>query len=1005
MHSRKFRRVRHGAARLALGSVAVALVTIVSYKLHLNPATVVLLYLTVVLLQSLIGGFIVSVIVSFSAAACLDYFFFFPILSLKIIDPLNVGALFICLVIAPLASWRLAKMREALRNIERRLTLAQNAAGLAVWDCDLGTHEIAISGELPTLYGLAPDSPPLPLEVWLTLVHRDDRDRMKELLQDSLERTHVWDTEFRVVWPDGSIHWLLGKGMVFLDDSGRPSRVVGVNLDITDRRRTQAALRETELQYKDVFENTSECIFVIDISDDGRFKFASFNRAGERTVGLSSGKVSGKFVEDVVDQALANTLTANYRRCVEAGTILSYEEELDLPIGRRLFHTSLIPVRDTAGRIHRIIVVARDITESKRTQEALRISQERLELAQAAAGIGVWDWDIARNQTHCSKEYGPLYGLQIGDLAPPPEQWIKFVHPEDRARVQTELHLALDCAKPYNTEFRVVWEDGSTHWLFGKGQVFRETQGKPIRMLGVNMDITERKHAEQVLRESEERFRNMADTAPVMIWVCGPDKLFTFFNKGWLAFTGKTMEQELGNGWAKDVHPDDLRRCLDTFSASFDSHGSFRMEYRLRRADGEYRLVLDIGVPRFGPDGVLAGYIGSCIDISDLRRAQEEAFDRQKLESLRVLTGGIAHDFNNLLGGILADAELAEINLVAGSSPAEEIQRIRAVTIRTAEIVRELMIYSGQDNTDLAPVDVSAIVEEMLELLKASVSKRAVLKINLAKSLPSVLGNAAQIRQLVLNLMINASEAIGGKHGVVVMTTSFVSGKEHSATNSTTPVAQGGYIRLEISDTGCGMTPEEQAKIFDPFFTTKFAGRGLGLAVVLGIVRDHGGTIDVESMPGQGTTFQILLPCSISPATQLRSDFLDDSTAQTPRAGGTVLLVEDEDALRFSISKMLRRKGFSVLESGDGATAIDLFHQKQAAIDVVLLDMTIPGLSSREVIEEVRRVRPDIKVLLTSAYSREMVTASLDAPQIKGFIRKPFQLTQLVELLHDTISH
>jgi signal transduction histidine kinase len=287
------------------------------------------------------------------------------------------------------------------------------------------------------------------------------------------------------------------------------------------------------------------------------------------------------------------------------------------------------------------------------------------------------------------------------------------------------------------------------------------------------------------------------------------------------------------------------------------------MEYRLRRADGAYRWVIDRGVPRFTPAGEFAGYIGSGIDITDLKLAQEEALARQKLESLAVLAGGIAHDFNNLLGGILAEAELVEADLAVGSAPREEIERIKARAVRGAEIIRELMIYAGEDQTDLVEaVDVSELVEEMQELVKTSISKHAVVRANLRDNLPAVWGNASQIRQVVVNLLINASEAIGEEQGVITITTAMVSGGRELAPNNVTELPFGNYVLLEVSDTGSGITEEARAKIFDPFFSTKFAGRGLGLAVVLGIAQAHGGAINLMSAPGEGTTFQVLLPCS-----------------------------------------------------------------------------------------------------------------------------------------------
>jgi signal transduction histidine kinase len=463
------------------------------------------------------------------------------------------------------------------------------------------------------------------------------------------------------------------------------------------------------------------------------------------------------------------------------------------------------------------------------------------------------------------------------------------------------------------------------------------------------------------------------------------------------------MEQDLGNGWSEMVHPDDRDRCWASYSSAFDACRNFQIEYRLRRADGQYRWVLDRGLPRFAPGGVFAGYIGSCMDITELRQAQEEALARQKLESIGVLAGGIAHDFNNLLGTILADAEVAESELSAGSSPTEEIQRIKNVAIRAAEIVRELMIYAGQDEANLELLSISRLMEEMLELLKVSISKRVSLETDLEKDLPAVRGSATQIRQILMNLILNASEAIGQPDGVIKVTTSRVAGYTALALNRGTKLPDGDYVRLEVSDNGCGMTEDTKAKIFDPFFTTKFAGRGLGLAVVQGIIRAHSGAINVISAPGQGTRFQILFPSANKPVAQ---DRVGDAVSadRIPSNAVTVLVVEDEDTLRLAVSNMLRKKGFCIIEARDGSAAINLLHKHQDGIDVALLDLTIPGNSICEVIAEAGRLRPDIKIILTTAYTRDAVGQCRDAPQVRGFIRKPYRLADLVQLLRRTAS-
>ena len=533
-----------------------------------------------------------------------------------------------------------------------------------------------------------------------------------------------------------------------------------------------------------------------------------------------------------------------------------------------------------------------------------------------------------------------------------------------------------------------------------------------LQMVLIAALLVQRKRAQiaqRVIRESEERFRNMADTTPTMIWVFDRNQQCTFVNRAWLIFTGRRIEQELGAGWKDSVHPDDWHGYSQASSSALDTLAPFQVEYRLRRADGEYRCILCTGVPRFQKDTVFAGYIGSCVDISDLKQAQDRALAGQKLELMGMLANGVAHDFNNLLGGILASAELALSELRENADCAEELRRIATSASLGAQIVRELMDFGGKDTPALGPIDFALLIREVIQALKISISKSVLLKTEVAGHLGIVRGNPAQLQQIIINLVVNASQAIGDRKGEICVRATMLMPKQKTGLEDAADLPDGEYVQLEVSDTGPGIDDKIKARIFDAFFSTKPAGRGLGLAVVQSVVRAHEGTVKVFSAPGRGTTFRVLLPCLPQHELSTHGCEVEDSSAR--RAGGpkpvqsrTVLIIEDEKILRESVATMLRNRNFTVIEAEDGNAGVDLFVAARQKIDVVLLDITLPGKTGRTVLEELQRIESDVKVIVTSAYGLEHVQTLLGGLRTSGYLQKPYRFDQVDIVLQECFA-
>ncbi|MBN1424812.1 GAF domain-containing protein [Candidatus Fermentibacteria bacterium] len=408
--------------------------------------------------------------------------------------------------------------------------------------------------------------------------------------------------------------------------------------------------------------------------------------------------------------------------------------------------------------------------------------------------------------------------------------------------------------------------------------------------------------------------------------------------------------------------------------------------------------------------GEIADQVAQALVYQQRRRAEEErrALEKrvqhtQKLESLGVLAGGIAHDFNNILTAILGHADLALLRLPPVSPARHDLERVVTAARRAADISRQLLAYSGKGQFVSQRLDLKQVVVEMAHILNVSISKKASLRFSFATELSAIHADPGQIRQVIMNLIINASESLGEGEGEIILSTG-VRYCDRESLMSSWPgedLPEGHYVCVEVADTGCGMDEATMARLFDPFFTTKFAGRGLGLAAVLGIIRGHGGAIQVESTPGQGSLFRVLFP----PASEaVVCEGQDQSEAGTVRGVGTVLLVDDEESVRSVGKEMLELLGYAVLIASDGQEAVAAVREKGAEISCVILDLTMPRMDGVETFGELRSIREDLPVILSSGYAEHEATRHFTGSGLTGFIQKPYLVTTLGERIREALS-
>ncbi|GFO55727.1 hypothetical protein GMSM_27340 [Geomonas sp. Red276] len=565
----------------------------------------------------------------------------------------------------------------------------------------------------------------------------------------------------------------------------------------------------------------------------------------------------------------------------------------------------------------------------------------------------------------------------------------------------------------FSADLELTAKGGTPRWCHLTGQTI--TVDHPEEgALWIIHDIAERKSMESQLRDREAHYRLLTEDVSDVVWKLDANYRITYLSPADEKLRGYPSHEMVGRSIFELTTEEGSQVIMDKLHQGADPTRpdpgvTTVMEIQQRCKDG--RLIWTEVTATVERDlaGRVAGYHGITRDITERKQKAEleqQLLHAQKLESLGVLAGGIAHDFNNILMAIIGNADLAAMRLGAESPVLDNLHRIQEASKRAADLTKQMLAYSGKGRFMVEIVDLNLLLENMLHLLQASVSKKAQLVLELERPLPPLEADAAQLRQIVMNLVLNASEALGDEIGTITISTGVAECDRATLRQEwhEEKLAEGRYVVLEVSDTGCGMEKETLARLFDPFFTTKFTGRGLGMAAVLGIVKGHKGGVRVASEPNRGATVSILLPASRRVAELLDAYRDTPDQPEQPVAGesllprgGKVLLVDDEEAVRRVGVEMLGQLGYSTIEAVDGEEAVEIF--KANPVELVILDLTMPRMDGEQCLRELQRLKPGVRVIMSSGYSEQEIAPRLSGKGVAGFIQKPYTVGALREAI------
>ena len=758
-------------------------------------------------------------------------------------------------------------------------------------------------------------------------------------------------------------------------------------LELRDTKRAEDMVRETR-NIEQLLKVAPFGVFLIDLSG----KIVACNENGAERLGKTAETAIGTVLRDYFPVQVSENRRLKGMEAIQSKEGIVFEDE----VKERWYRNSIFPFFDEEGKPVRLAIYGVDVTEYKNALDALEKSEEKYRRLSNLLPQVVFETDKKGNLTFVNEMAFEFFGYRRTDFEKGLNA-LQMLIPEDRERALANMEKTFRGEPSGGNEYTILTKDGRTFpvMLYSSSVM---SEGKPVGLRGIMVNLTEIKRAQEALRESEEQFRSLSENAPDIIYTLAFDGSFTYVNPAWKTILGYEREEVLGRDFVDFVKQEKAREYVRIFKTVRNERETFKdIDIEIVHKDGSTCLFNSSGAPNINRRGEVTGMVGLFKDITDQHKLEKQLRQSQRMEALGTLGGGIAHDFNNLLMGIQGRTSLMLMDVGPSHPYFEHLKGIEDYVKSAADLTKQLLGFARGGKYEVKPIDINEVIKTGSSMFGRT-KKEIKIHWKYQKDVWTIEADQGQIEQVLMNLYVNAWQAMPSGGELYLQTENVSIDKNYVKPFEAKP---GKYVKISVTDTGVGMDEATRQRIFDPFFTTKEMGRGtgLGLASAYGIIKNHGGFIDVYSEEGKGTTFNIYLPVSEKKVVEEKE--LDEDLL---RGSETVLLVDDEEMIIETGEELLKKLGYELFVARSGKEATEIFEKNKDKIDIVILDMIMPDMSGRDTFDRLRKINPAIKVLLSSGYSINGEATEILDKGCDGFIQKPININQLSRKLREILD-